>query len=84
MNVDGKIVDGPLKDWTQTNRLFLNLTKTYELTFSNRKHDLTQTAVIINGEKVKYVQDTKLLGVTIDNNLTFEQHITNISNKISK
>ena len=73
-----------IKDWTQANRLSLNLTKTYELTFSNRKHDLTQTAVIMNGEKVKHVQDTKLLGVTIDNNLTFEQHITNISNKISK
>ena len=73
-----------IKDWTQTNRLSLNLTKTYGLTFTNRKNDITPSSIIMNGGIVKPVQQTKLLGITIDNNLTFEQHIFNISNKISK
>ena len=73
-----------IKDWTQANRLSLNLKKTYALTITNRRHDTVAQSIVMNDKVVKPVHQTKLLGITLDSNITFEEHIHNIGNKISK
>ena len=40
--------------------------------------------VYINGEQLEFNNEAKYLGVTTDNKLTWNQHIKNIKNKISK
>ena len=40
--------------------------------------------VYINGEPLEFNNKAKCLGVTIDNKLTWRQHIENIKNKINK
>ncbi len=47
-------------------------------TFDN--HDL---CVVVSNEPNKKVQSTKTLGVTVDENLTWEKHINVIAKKIS-
>ena len=47
-------------------------------TFDN--HDL---CVVVNNEPIKKVKSTKILGVTLDENLTWENHINVIAKKVS-
>ena len=37
----------------------------------------------INGENIKQVNSTKILGIIIDSKLTWKQHIAHIQHKIS-
>ena len=41
-------------------------------------------SIVMNDKVVKPVHQTKHLGITLDSNITFEEHIHNIGNKISK
>ena len=40
-------------------------------------------AIYINGEKVEEVTNHKILGVTIDNNLSWSTHIQSLSKKVA-
>ena len=40
--------------------------------------------ICLDGEKLKVVDSTKFLGLTIDNNLTWEQHCQAVANKVSR
>lgn len=84
MNNELKIIG----EWFKANKLSLNLTKTNFILFcSKRKLNLNpgcNIAINIDNQCVARVSSTKFLGVHIDEHLTWKDHITYISKKISK
>ncbi len=54
--------------------LHLNISKTKELVFSSYKTQI-HSSIDINGEKVERVEHFRYLGITLDDNLSFNQHI---------
>ena len=72
-------------DWTHANRLTINVLKTELLLFSNFSIPFDSNMnVMLNGNRIEYVDHARFLGVVIDNKLTFKIHIHNIVSKISK
>ena len=69
--------------WLYANRLILNLNKTHSMLFTNKLGNLTLHLKIENIYLENKIETT-FLGVIIDKNLTWKQHIQHISNKISK
>ena len=69
--------------WFAVNKLSLNLSKTNFILFGNRKHN-EDIDITINNVKIDRVYVTKFLGVLIDSNLNWKEHIDSINNKISK
>ena len=71
-------------NWCTANKLTINLDKTCFMLITNKNApDLTQV-LKINSTYLKRVDAHKFLGVIIDSRLTFNPHISEISNKISK
>jgi len=68
------------------NKLTLNMTKT-EFMLTGSRQKLNSLAILpaleINGTQLNRVNVTKLLGVSIDENLTWSNHINALSKKIS-
>jgi hypothetical protein len=74
------------REWLLSNRLSLNLVKTEYLLIGSRHNINTleeQPRVFIGDEPIKGVQVRKTLGVKIDQFLTWDSHIDQISKKIS-
>ena len=72
-----------LDQWLQSNRLSLNLDKTCYMIFSNRNKSITNPVKLRN-YNVKLVNDTKFLGIIVDDNLSFCKHINYVAGKVSK
>ena len=53
----------------------------FHLLVSNHDDD---ASIIINNKIIEGSKSVKLLGVTIDNKLSFKEHVTNICNKVSQ
>lgn len=69
-------------DWMNNNRLTINTSKTHCMLFgrnSNSKIDIR-----LNRESLILQKSIHYLGIVIDNNLTWGEHITSICNKLSK
>jgi hypothetical protein len=79
-----------INNWLKHNQLILNWDKTKIMPFNHSKRDhigpLTRPTNIyinIDNHEIEFVDEFKLLGVTIDNKLTFESHIDNIISKVN-
>jgi hypothetical protein len=76
-----------LNTWLNANRLSLNITKTKFMVFGSRQrlmyHDVNNLNICVDNTQIKRVQYTKSLGVTIDENLTWKNHIDTICKKVS-
>ena len=73
-----------ISHWMKSNRLSLNVKKTV---FMISHSSMTQTPNImvkIDNISLKQVNETKFLGVNIDNSLRWKSHIEEIKTKISK
>ena len=73
-----------VSDWLTANKLSLNIGKSCYLNFSLSSLNNNYTNIIINGENLKEKSTTKYLGVLIDNKLKWKDHITHVTNKLSK
>ena len=80
-----------IERWLQGNKLSLNVVKTQAViigsqpTIKNIKNNLSSLpSVKIGGEEINLVNETKYLGVMIDNCLTWESHINAVQKKISR
>ena len=71
-----------ISEWGEINNLFINPNKCRVIRFT-RKHrsKIPIFEYKIKGSKLEYTNIYKDLGVTIDQNLSFEKHINNIINK---
>ena len=82
MNLDlAKIIE-----WLVNNKLVLNVAKTNAMFLSKIKVDkLTfNNSISISNTLINFVNNIKLLGVQIDDELNFDSHINNICKKINK
>ena len=71
-----------LYDWLCANRLKLNAQKTKYVLFTNKKL-VTIPVIKINDHIIEKVDKIKVLGVTIDEKLTFKYHIHEINRKLA-
>ena len=55
--------------WLQSNKLTLNLLKTHYIVFHRAKHKHMDVKLCINKVPIQQVDNTKFLGVIIDDNL---------------
>ena len=69
-----------LNEWAMTWKMFFNPTKCEFLRVTNKKN-IINFQYFIQSTSIREVQQAKYLGVTINNNLSWSDHITNISNK---
>lgn len=69
--------------WCNFNKLHLNIDKCYSISFfkMNKKHN---SAYSIDNSRLKNVSSVKDLGVVIDENLTFVEHINYVTSKASR
>ncbi len=72
-----------LKKWCLDNRLIINLSKTSHMLLTNKSLNILSPWVY-NDNIVKRTDTHTLLGVTIDDNMTFKLHTTNLMLKLSR
>ena len=70
--------------WCQSNRLTVNTNKTEILLFSNRNFPPNHLEIMLNDEILNFIECSKLLGVFIDEKLSFKSHVKHVISKISK
>ena len=68
-------------NWLKTNRLSLNVSQTSYMIICNQKNSFDIKILESILTKVSIV---KFLGVTLDENLTFMDHVNKVTSKISK
>ena len=76
-----------LNRWLLANKLSLNIAKTEFMVIGSRQRLATfddyELCVTVNGASVKQVKSAKSLGITLDENLTWRNHVDAITKKIS-
>ena len=77
-----KIISVELGTWFALNKLALNIPKTNFMIFSN--HKSMENNISIDVVNLQKVDSLIFLGVCIDHQITWKDHITYISNKLSK
>ena len=70
--------------WLNINKLSLNIDKTKYIIFSIKKKVKDMPDVTVGANVVERVKSIKFLGVIIDENVSWTEHIYYIKNKISK
>ena len=73
-----------IKEWFIINRLSINLNKTFSIVFSNKHFSDKDVTLKFNNTPVNIKNNGKLLGVIIDNKLSFNNHVSFICSKLSK
>ena len=71
-------------DWSKENLFQLNGEKTKELVISFSRDSPQFPGICIDGTPIKTIQSTKLLGLIINNTLTWNDHIEELVKKASK
>ena len=74
-----------LHEWLCLNRLSLNISKTNFVVFHAKgkpKHSVV--TILINKQAIDEVNSVKYLGILIDSQLTFKNHIDELSKKVSR
>ena len=80
MNNDMKKVD----IWLQANGLVINLEKTHYMVFHRARIKTNSSKISIRDNEILRVFSTKFLGIIIDDQLKWLEHIQYIKNKVSK
>ena len=70
-------------NWMSLNKLFINYNKTEFMVISNSTKQL-KLKLKINIHEIKQKQETKYLGVLIDNTLTWKAHIKLVCTKLAR
>lgn len=73
-------------NWVSENKLVLNISKTKSIVFGS-KHSLRskpQLSLVLNNVVVEQVHETKLLGVTLDCNLSWSGHTDRLVQKMGR
>ena len=73
-----------IDNWMKANKLKLNVNKTHVMLFQNRSLMYDLAPVRLGQEIVQRIHTTKFLGVLIDDNLNWKQHIANLCTTLSK
>ena len=70
-------------DWYRQNRLIVNLKKTHLMIFGrkHRKNEISGTKLVLNNTELQPEQSVVYLGVTLDDQLKWDDHITKLRSK---
>jgi hypothetical protein len=72
-----------LNKWFKSNLLFLNFDKTHFIQFNIASKCTSVTEIKYEREQISIANETKFLGLHINNNLSWKTHIESIQNKLS-
>jgi len=80
-----QVIANDVMNWSKNNRVQLNpdKCKEFRITFA-RKQETIYEPIVVDGKELELVNNTKLLGVIISNNLTWNDHINEVIRKVSK
>ena len=70
--------------WTEEKKMKLNVSKTKNIIFNFSKNNQFSTEVKLNGEVIETVNETKLLGTTITNDLNWTKNTDRIVKEANK
>ena len=74
-----------ISKWFQSNKLSVNITKSNYIIFKPRQKRQTFDLYLeINDNKISRVKEVCFLGVILDENLSWQAHISHVAHKISK
>ena len=68
-------------DWSKQNSMKINATKTKDMLISFAKETPKVSNVIVDGEEIERVSECKLLGVILNNRLSWHDHIESMMKK---
>ena len=68
-------------EWMKGNRMIANPSKFHTILFSKDKADTAGVPIKIKEQEIVRESKVELLGITIDNRLCFEAHISNLCRK---
>ena len=70
--------------WTTSNRIKINAQKNKFILYSFRNHINLNESILLGGEHIEQVTNVKFLGLLIDSNLRFDDHVNHISKNIAR
>ena len=74
--------------WCEENRMVINTAKTkcMLITTKQRRHNLrnNQLAITLNDQQLQQVKQHKVIGVDVDENLQWREHVTGVFKKVSQ
>ena len=70
--------------WLLSNKLVLNVAKSKFMLFFKHPKVVPTLKLLINGNPIEQVTNFNFLGITIDQNITWSDHITKISIKVTR
>ena len=74
-----------LNDWAVTNKMRFNVKKTKEMVFNfSRYNNTPPPMLLLNGNEVEQVSESKILGVVLQSDLKWNAHVTMITKKANK
>jgi len=83
MQSDSNIVFEQLNKWFKSNLLFLNSDKTYFIQFTNKSICTSDIQIKYEDKQISIVNETKYLGLFINNNLSWKTQIETMRSKLS-
>ena len=73
-----------LHAWFTLNKLSLNISKTNDILFGRSRCIADNVSITMGKSPISRVKVTKFVGVNIDENLTWKDHISVVKSKLSK
>ena len=70
--------------WVNANRLALNISKTNFVIFAAKNKPLKNVTLLLNKKAIQQTNYVKYLGILIDSQLTFKDHIMAVSIKVAR
>ena len=71
-----------ITDWFKKNQMIVNPDKFQIIILDKKKGDHTNENVVIDNKKIKIVPLVELLGIQLDDKLTFSPHIRNMCKSV--
>ena len=72
------------QNWSRENKLQLNTEKCKEIIIDFKKEKNSFDPIVIEGKELDIVNHAKILGVTVSNNLLWNNHINDVIRKANK
>ena len=73
-----------VSDWLKLNKLSLNVSKTKAMVFHCQQRVVSYPELYLEGRPIEFVKHFKFLGIIMDENLKFGNHIDQVGKKVSK
>ena len=70
--------------WLKLNKLTLNTNETKLMIFHRKPRHISELNIVINGTQIDRVQLFNFLGITLDDDLSWNGHVKLVKKKISK